>query len=105
MPADFTKVARKGELAPGEMKLIELGSERILLVNLEGELFALGEVCPHANGPLSEGWLEGDTVDCPWHGSQFNVRTGAVLSPPSTEGVPSYQVRVEGDDIFVGPPR
>ena len=104
MPASFTKVARQGELAPGEMKLVALPGERILLVNLQGEYLAVGERCPHADGPLAEGWLEGEVLECPWHGGQFNVRTGAVLSPPATQGLPRYQVRLDGDEILVGPP-
>ena len=92
----FVKVAEVGELKPGEMKLVEAGDKRILLVNVRGEYHAVEEVCPHAEGPLSEGMLEGEEVECPWHGRRFNVRTGEALK--------RYPVRVERENILVGAP-
>lgn len=100
----FVKVASTSELADGEMMLVELGNERALLANLGGQFYAVSEVCTHAEGPLSEGFLEGEEVECPWHGSRFNVKTGENTSPPATEGLRVYPVRVEGEDILVGPP-
>ena len=98
------KVARKGELSPGEKKLVILAEERILLANVNGSYYAVDEVCSHAYSNLSMGQLYGEEVLCPLHGSAFNVRTGEVLSPPATEGLTVYSVRVEGDDILIGPP-
>ena len=100
---DFVKVATTGELSPGEMKLVEVGDERILLVNYEGSFYAWTEECPHAGGSLSEGEFEDDEVECPVHGSRFNVTTGEVASPPADESLARYAVRVEGNDVFVGP--
>ncbi len=57
--------------------------------------------CPHRGGPLAEGMLAGEEVICPWHGSRFNVKTGAVLIPPARQGVKSFPVRVTGDDVEV----
>ncbi len=100
----FVKVANTSELADGEMMLVEVGSERVLLAKLGGQFYAVSEVCTHAEGPLSEGFLEDEEVECPWHGSRFNVKTGENTAPPATEGLRVYPVRVEGEDILVGPP-
>ena len=99
----FTKVAKTTDLADGEIMLVEVGEERVLLSNLEGSFYAIGEECPHAMGSLSDGEVEGDEVECPIHGSRFNLRTGENVTPPAAEPVARYAVRVEGDDISVGP--
>ena len=104
MPRDFVKVARTGEVMPGTMKLVQIGDQRILLANLGGRYYAVDDECPHAFGVLSMGQLYGEEVLCPVHGAAFNVKTGAVLSPPADQNLTVYPVRVEGDDILVGPP-
>jgi nitrite reductase/ring-hydroxylating ferredoxin subunit len=68
---------------------------------VQGEIFAVSDTCTHRGGPLSEGELEGTTVTCPWHGAEFDVRTGGVLGPPAATGVKSYPVRVTGKDIAI----
>ena len=103
MPRDFVKVARIGEVMPGTMKLVQIGDQRILLANLGGRYYAVDDECPHAFGVLSMGQLYGEEVLCPVHGAAFNVKTGAVLSLPADQNLTVYPVRVEGDDILVGP--
>lgn len=103
MPEDYVKVARTDELSSGQMKLVEVGEERILLANVEGEYHAVAEVCTHAYAPLSEGELNGEEVECPLHGSVFSAKTGEALSPPADESLTVYPVRVEGSDILIGP--
>ena len=106
MPEEFVKVAKAGQLPPGRMMLVELGLfERILLVNVNGSYHAVDELCPHSGAALSEGDLYGEVVECPLHSSMFRVKTGEVLTPPASEGLTVYQVRVEDDDILVGPPQ
>jgi nitrite reductase/ring-hydroxylating ferredoxin subunit len=105
MPEDFVKVAQTDELAPGEMKAVQLGVEEILLVNVAGEFHAVSEVCTHAYVPLSGGFLEGEEVECPQHGSVFNTKTGEALGPPADQPLTVYSVRIEGTDILIGPPR
>ena len=100
---DFVKIAKTSDLSEGEMMLAEVEDERILLSKVGGEFYAIGEVCPHAEGPLSEGYVEGEDVECPLHGSLFSLKTGENTGPPAAEGVPRYTVRVEGDDVLVGP--
>jgi 3-phenylpropionate/trans-cinnamate dioxygenase ferredoxin subunit len=66
-----------------------------------GEVYALRDVCSHAEVPLSEGEVDGCTLECWLHGSRFDVRTGKPTGPPATEPVPTYPVKIEGDDVYV----
>ena len=100
---EFGKVASTADLSDGEVMLVEVGEERILLSNVEGSFYAIAEVCTHAEGPLSEGYVEDGEVECPWHGSRFDLRTGENANPPAAEPLQRYSVRVEGDDVLVGP--
>ena len=99
----FAKAASVGELSDGEIKLVEVGEERVLLSNVGGDYYAISDVCPHEEGPLSEGYVEGTAVECPWHGSLFDLKTGRNTGPPASVDLDTFAVRVEGDDIMVGP--
>ena len=99
----FVKVADVGELGPGDMKAVEVGAEPVLLVNVDGTIYACDDTCTHALASLSEGDLSGQEIECPLHGAAFNVTTGEVLTPPADENLKTYAVRVEGDDVLVGP--
>lgn len=99
--AQFVKVATTGELAPGQAKKVDVDGKVIALFNLEGSYHAIDDTCPHRGGPLSQGPVKGEVVTCPWHGSQFDVRSGDVLTPPARIGVSSYRVRVSGSDVEV----
>jgi len=93
---DFVKVADIDDIKPGRMKLVELGGERVVLVNVDGSFYAIGADCTHKGGPLDEGELEGEIITCPLHGGQFNVKTGEDVLPPPRRPVPTYRVQVEG---------
>ena len=95
------KVAQFDEVSPGSGKVVEANGQSIALFNVDGALYAIDNTCTHVGGSLGEGDLIDDTVSCPWHGAQFNVKTGEVLSPPAGSGVHSYAVKVEGNDVFV----
>jgi nitrite reductase/ring-hydroxylating ferredoxin subunit len=100
--AQFVKVGAKADFQIVEGgKLVEVAGERIALFKVGDGYCAIEDTCPHAGGPLSEGPLAGEVVTCPWHGSRFNVRTGAVLAPPAKRGVKSFPVRVTGSDVEV----
>ena len=101
----YVKVADVGELSPGDMKTVEVGEEQILIVNINGNIHACDDICSHAYASLSEGDLNGEEVECPLHGSAFNVTTGEVLTPPADESVRVFEVRIDGQDILVGPPK
>ena len=97
---NFIKVASTSDLQPGENKVVEVNGEQVALFNVDGEFFAINNTCRHKGGPLGEGFLEGDVVSCPLHGWRYNVRSGSCLTVP-TQHVASYQVKVEGNDVFV----
>ena len=84
--ADFVKVAKTSEVAPGQGRMVEVGSKKIALFNIDGAFYAIDDTCTHRGGPLSEGVLNGKEVTCPWHGAVFNVTTGEVLGPPAPCG-------------------
>ena len=97
----FVKVATVAEVPPGQSKYVQAEGHEIALFNSGGAFYAIDNTCTHAGGPLAEGTLQGEEVECPWHGAHFNVKTGAVLTPPAGEGVASYPVRVNGTDIEI----
>ncbi len=94
-------IAKTSDLAPGSGKVVEAEGETLALFNIEGTFYAIGNTCPHRGGRLGEGSLEGNTVTCPLHGAQFDVKTGEVLAPPAAMGVKSYPVSVEGEDVLI----
>jgi len=97
----FVKVASTKDLASGKMKGVEADGKPILLVNVAGKYYAIGNVCTHMGCMLSDGTLKGDIVQCVCHGSQFDVKTGKVVVGPANKPEPAYQVKVEGDQILV----
>ena len=101
----FVKVAEVGELSPGDMKVVDVGEEQVLVLNVGGNIYACDDICSHAYAALSEGDLNGEEVECPLHGSAFNVITGQVLTPPADENIRTFEVRIDGQDILVGPPK
>jgi len=101
---EFVKVAEVGEIGPGERKLFDLDGEPAALFNVEGEYYAIADVCTHDDGPVAEGALDGFEIECPRHGARFDIRDGAVLSFPAIVPIPTYQVKIEGKDILVARP-
>lgn len=101
MPKEFVTVLPDAELPEGEMKRVDAGGVPVLLVRREGNVCALAHTCSHAGGPLSEGKLEGDVVQCPWHGSRFNVKDGSVVDGPATFPQPCFEARVREGQIEV----
>ena len=99
--ADFVSVAKTTDLGPGQMVLVEIDDEEIVVANANGEYYAFGAECPHAGGPMDEGEMEGTVVVCPWHGAEFDMVTGEALTPPAQDSIYTYKVRVEGEDVQV----
>jgi 3-phenylpropionate/trans-cinnamate dioxygenase ferredoxin subunit len=97
----FIKVAKVSEITSQAPRCVDVGNKRIALFNLDGQICAIDDICTHEGGPLSEGAVEGDEVECPWHGARFNLKTGAACCPPAYEGVSTYKVRVQGDDVEI----
>jgi 3-phenylpropionate/trans-cinnamate dioxygenase ferredoxin subunit len=97
----FVTVARVGDTAPGTITVHEVGDVRIALCNVNGRYYAIDDVCTHDGGPLDQGELEGDLVECPRHGARFDVTTGKAVVLPAVRPVKTYAVQVEGDEINV----
>jgi nitrite reductase/ring-hydroxylating ferredoxin subunit len=100
--AEFITVGRADDVPEGEMRQFQVGGDDVAVANVEGEFHAFSDVCTHAQCSLAEGDLEGTTVTCMCHGSQFDVTTGDVLNGPATEPVQPFEVTVEGDDLKIG---
>ena len=98
---EFIKVAQTSEIGPGTGKCVEVEGEKIAIFNVEGQFYAIEDTCTHAEGPLSEGTLTGEEVECPFHGACFNIKTGEATSPPAVTGVKTYRVKVSGGEIEV----
>ena len=80
---------------------VEVAGEPVAVARTGGEVFALRDVCSHAEVPLSEGEIYDHTIECWLHGSCFDVSTGRPTGPPATEPVPAYPVKIDGDDVYV----
>ncbi len=96
----YVKVATVSDVEPGKVKEITVNEKVIALCNVNGTFYALDNVCLHRGGPLGQGYVEGEKLECPWHGWQFEVKTGATALNPNAK-VPTYEVKVEGMDVMV----
>jgi 3-phenylpropionate/trans-cinnamate dioxygenase ferredoxin subunit len=94
---------RRDELASGEARRFEIGDHRIALVRIEDDFYAIGDRCSHEDYSLAEGevWTAERELECPRHGSTFDLKTGEPCSLPATRPVPVYRVEVDGDDVVV----
>lgn len=102
---DYLEIAPVSELPNGERMFVDIGDTPIVIFNIGGQLFAIGDVCTHDDGPLGDGDVEGFNVTCPRHGAKFDVRTGKVTSMPAVEDIPAYPVQVRDGIIFLGVPK
>jgi 3-phenylpropionate/trans-cinnamate dioxygenase ferredoxin subunit len=98
---EYVRACALTDVAEGEAIGVEVGEEPIAIVRTCGEVFAIRDVCSHAEVPLSEGEIDGRTIECWLHGSRFDLRTGKPTGMPATEPVPVYPVKIEGDDVLV----
>jgi 3-phenylpropionate/trans-cinnamate dioxygenase ferredoxin subunit len=94
-------VAKRDDIPPGTAKKVVVDDVEVLLCNVDGELYAVEDVCTHDGGPLDQGELQGCKIMCPRHGALFDVTTGRALTLPAIVPLPTYDVRIEGDDVFV----
>src|SRR5215469_947303 len=98
---EYQPVANQKDLQEGGLLRAELFGKPLVLSMVKGKVYALDAVCSHEGGPLEDGTLEGYEIECPWHGSKFDVRTGEVTNPPAEIPQLSYEVKVENDKILV----
>ncbi len=97
----FETVAKVSDTPPGTISVHEVDGVRIALCNVNGRFYAIDDVCTHDGGPLDQGDLEGNLVECPRHGAKFDVTTGRPMTLPAVVPVKTYPVVVEGDDLKV----
>lgn len=99
--SDYVPVAKLSDFAGNRKITTEVDDRYIVLVNLDGKIYCLDDVCTHDGGPLGEGEIDGNCLVCPRHGAKFDIRTGAAVSMPATEATGSHEVKIEGDQIYV----
>jgi 3-phenylpropionate/trans-cinnamate dioxygenase ferredoxin subunit len=98
----FERVAATSEIPEGSVRVFDVDGRSLCVANLDGALFyVIDNLCTHDGGPLGEGRLAGDTVECPRHGARFDLKTGAVRALPAVRPVRAYQVEVQGGEISV----
>lgn len=97
----WVTVARVDALAPGEHLMVDVDDTQIMVINLDGQYYAIEDVCTHDGGKLTGGAIEGDQIVCPRHGARFCLRTGAALSAPAYEPTSTFPVRIENGVIQV----
>src|SRR5919199_3970188 len=100
---EFVKLATVHDIPENEVRAFEYDGQRIAIYHAGDTFYATTDICSHAYAELSEGFLEPEdyTIECPLHGSRFDIRTGAVLSLPAYEPIATFPVRVDGEEIFV----
>lgn len=92
--AGWVTVAQRDDLADGDVLGLDVGGRSIALYDAEGNLFATDDICTHAYARLSDGWLDGEVIECPLHAGRFDIKTGKALCPPVTQDLKTYPVRL-----------
>ena len=101
MGEPFARVAKAGEIPVGQFKEVQVSGKNLLVCHTEQGFYVIDDTCTHDGGPLGDGWLEGNEIECPRHGARFDVTTGKVLCLPAAVPIKSYPVEVEGDEVRV----
>jgi 3-phenylpropionate/trans-cinnamate dioxygenase ferredoxin subunit len=98
---DFVSVCKVDDLPEGVRKVVDIDERFILVFHVDGQFYAIDDMCTHDGGPLGDGFLDGFTIACPRHGAKFDIRDGRVLCMPAVCGTPSHEVKIEGGQVFV----
>lgn len=102
---EYVEIAPVSELPNGERLFVEVGGKALVIFNIAGQFFAIGDICSHDDGPLGDGDLEGFNIVCPRHGGEFDVQTGKAVQMPAVVDIPAYPVKIVDGMIQVGIPR
>jgi nitrite reductase/ring-hydroxylating ferredoxin subunit len=97
----FVKVSRIEAFPEGKLKKVQLAGEGIVVAKISGKIYAITASCTHRGAPLDEGELEGTIIVCPWHGGQFDITTGKVVSPPPMKDEVPFDVQIQGSDVLL----
>ena len=100
----FEEVAKTSEVPAGAMKIVKVAGVEVIVANVEGKLYAIANKCTHVGGPLGRGKLVGSVIQCPWHGSKFDVKSGAVVGGPAQKPEPTFQVEVDDSAVWIKRP-
>lgn len=101
MSEGFVKVGKLSDFSEGKLKKVQVAGEDVVVANILGRIYAMTATCTHRGGPLDEGEVDGTTVICPWHGGQFDVTTGKVVSPPPKKDEVTFDVQIQGSDVLL----
>ncbi len=99
--SNWIDVSPQQDFAPGDWRSLDVDGAQVAVFNLDGQYYAIEDVCTHDGGILTGGTVEGEQVICPRHGARFSIKTGTVLAPPAYEDVATFPVRVEGGMVQV----
>jgi nitrite reductase/ring-hydroxylating ferredoxin subunit len=98
---NWVTVASAGDLAPGDIAAAKVGEKEIAVYNVDGTFHATSNICTHAFALLSDGWLDGNEIECPLHAGRFDVTTGKAVCPPVEIDLETYPVRVVDDEVQI----
>lgn len=99
--AKFVRVCGVSDVADGKVGYAEVDGLRLAICHQDGQFYAIDDVCTHDGGPLDQGDLQGFNIECPRHGAKFDIRTGRVTALPAIIPIGTYDVKVDGEDVFV----
>jgi nitrite reductase/ring-hydroxylating ferredoxin subunit len=99
---EFHRAVSIGEIEDGGVSEVTIGENIIAVFRIGDDYFATAGLCTHAYARLAQGYVEGDVIECPYHGGTYDIRTGKALSAPCTRDLKLYPLRIEGDEILVG---
>ena len=99
--SDFVRVADVSEIPDPGKQLVEVDERLIVIFHVDGQYYALDDVCTHDGGPLGEGDLAGHEIACPRHGAKFDIRDGRALTMPATQSTMTYEVKVDDGEVWV----
>jgi nitrite reductase/ring-hydroxylating ferredoxin subunit len=97
----YVKACQLSDVPPGTIFPVDIGEKNLMIVNVDGKLYALDRICTHETADLSNGFLTDSEVTCPLHLSRFNLKTGSVQNPPATIPLKTYNLKIEGKTIYL----
>lgn len=103
-PTQLIRLCSRADVPEGGGKAITIGERHLAVFRSEGKVFVTSNICSHEHESLSDGWLDGTIIECPRHGAQFSLVTGDALSLPATEPIDVFEVKLEGEDVYVNLP-
>lgn len=104
-PVEFHAVLKAGDLGVGEATRVVVDARQICLVRLDDGVYAIDNVCTHADASLAEGYVDGTNIECPLHAATFDIKTGKVTKPPAVVDLRTYPVKIDGNTILIALPR